>query len=44
MVWYEVYKKFSIPVKALPNLVLYGKYGTQGGLKTKDSTYGTAQR
>ena len=29
MVWYAAYWKFSIPVKALPKLVLYGKHGTQ---------------
>ena len=29
MVWYAAYRKFSIQVKTLPKLVLYGKYGTQ---------------
>ena len=29
MAQYAAYRNFSVPVKALPKLVLYGKYGTQ---------------
>ena len=27
--WYAAYRKFSIPVKVFPKLVLYGKYGIE---------------